>query len=417
MKSNRLKRTAFLLVAGMAMCHTAMAADEVTVTVDDVTIGQGSTAVMTIRFETEMTNLSAVQAYFIYPEGIPVLEDENGNPTFTVGDCYSDQSVQSRFYMKDKSDRKVSMTAFSFNSSAFATTSGSLISYTLSCDESTPVGTYTGTLVDVVFSTQGGEGIELPEITFNINVVDPKDAYTVLDETSTTAPVAAENANVIVKRTIKAGNWSTLCLPFAMTGEQLTAVFGDDVQIADMTSVEDTSSESAQERDEVDDITVTFETIDISNGLEANHPCIIKTKKDISEFEVEGVTLEPEEQPTLQVGKKKADRSYMYGTYVAATEVPEEGLFLSDNKFWYSTGKTKMKGFRAYFMLNNTLDSYYDETSDARVNFIVDGTTTSIVDLGAEQVSSVYDIQGRKLESVPQQKGVYIINGQKQAKR
>lgn len=51
-------------------------------------------------------------------------------------------------------------------------------------------------------------------------------------------PEAAEGVNVRVKRTIKANEWSTLVLPFAMTAEQVKSAFGNDVQLADFTGVE-----------------------------------------------------------------------------------------------------------------------------------------------------------------------------------
>ena len=40
---------------------------------------------------------------------------------------------------------------------------------------------------------------------------------------------------VRVKRTINANEWSTICLPFAITAEQVKGVFGDDVQLGDFT--------------------------------------------------------------------------------------------------------------------------------------------------------------------------------------
>jgi len=70
------------------------------------------------------------------------------------------------------------------------------------------------------------------EVTTMITVVEPQDSRVVLDETSTTAPKASNGAvDVLVKRTIKANEWSTICLPFTMTETQVKTAFGDDVRI------------------------------------------------------------------------------------------------------------------------------------------------------------------------------------------
>jgi hypothetical protein len=39
-----------------------------------------------------------------------------------------------------------------------------------------------------------------------------------------------------VIRSIKAGDWSTICLPFAMSEAQCQAAFGDDVELANFSS-------------------------------------------------------------------------------------------------------------------------------------------------------------------------------------
>ena len=45
----------------------------------------------------------------------------------------------------------------------------------------------------------------------------------------------------------------------------------------------------------------------------------------------------------------------MTGTLVKTT-IPADGLFLSDNKFYYSAGKTNIKAFRCWFELDAVLD-------------------------------------------------------------
>lgn len=75
--------------------------------------------------------------------------------------------------------------------------------------------------------------------------------------------MAETNANVRVRRTIKAGEWNTICLPFAMTAEQVKGAFGNDVQIGDFNDYEFDG----------DVISVKFRN---ATAIEANHPYIIK---------------------------------------------------------------------------------------------------------------------------------------------
>jgi hypothetical protein len=69
---------------------------------------------------------------------------------------------------------------------------------------------------------------------------------TFLSETDTELPADETGANVTVTRTIKADEWSTFCLPFAMTEEQVKTVFGQDVQLADFTGCEVTYEDDGE---------------------------------------------------------------------------------------------------------------------------------------------------------------------------
>lgn len=265
------------------------------------------------------------------------------------------------------------------------------------------------------------------EGTFKIEIVAPL----VLDENSTVEPEATagvENFKVI--RSVKAGKWNTICFPFELSNAQLKEIFGSDVELASLAgnSQKKTSPlcyeiTAWDADDNITAIDVKFETIDLSdeeNIFEANTPYIIKTSKDITEFSVKA-QIAPED-PIIEDtnGQTSASRKIIYGqfvgTYVANTVVPENGLFISDNKFWYSTGQTKMKAFRAYINLYENLASL---EGNAKISFVVDGDPTSIDGIGYQHVvDGVYDLSGRKIQLEDGdlnklQKGVYIIDGKK----
>ena len=116
------------------------------------------------------------------------------------------------------------------------------------------------------------------------------------------------------------------------------------------------------------------------------------------------------------VGRGANAKTYgFYGKLAAGTVIPENGLFLSGNEFWYSTGKTKMKGFRGYFQFTDVVP----QSSSAKVNFSVDGEPTSIDGMNIKYaIDGVYDLSGRKIklengDVTKLQKGVYIIDGKK----
>ena len=240
------------------------------------------------------------------------------------------------------------------------------------------------------------------DVTFKVKVVNA--LTVVLDDTSTTLPENATGVNVVVKRTIKANDWSTICLPFEMSEEQVKAAFGNDVELADFTSW------SSEEDDDGNIVSINIDFTDVTE-IEANHPYIIKVTETISKFNVDGVDIEVDEEPVVQVGKKKAERGYFTGCYVANTEVPENNLFLSENKFWYSKGLTKMKAFRGFFELADVLTAV--EGADSRISMSFDNQTEGIKETSnlKSQSSNLYDLQGRRV--VKPGKGLYIQNGRK----
>ena len=143
---------------------------------------------------------------------------------------------------------------------------------------------------------------------------------------------------------------------------------------------------------------------------------------------MDGVDVEAEDEPSVDCdeirlgsGTKKDPYRYLYnsfvGTYVENTEVPELSLFLNGNKFWYSTGATKMKAFRAYFSFYDVLTEVLE--AESKIRFVVDDEVTSIdgIPSAADKMGAVYNLNGQlmgidvDLNSLPA--GVYIKNGQK----
>ena len=244
---------------------------------------------------------------------------------------------------------------------------------------------------------------------FEIEITD----RVILDENSTIVPLATdEEVDILVKRTVKAGQWSTICQPFDMTEEQVHAAFGDDVQIAEL----DIYDEAYTLNDD-GTITVFFTDADLSEGLYANWPYIIRTTGDISQFEVHARLTPAEEEAVAEYetgkGKNKKTIGSFTGTLHAGAVIPSECLFLSGNKFWYSTGKTVSKAFRAWFWFEDVLEDL--NSAEARISLSFNGGETSGIDLQFTDLRfnshAVYDLQGRCVEHPG--KGLFIRDGKK----
>ena len=269
----------------------------------------------------------------------------------------------------------------------------------------TAVGEYPVTIDNIRIN-----GAELgTPVVFNINVVA---LHTViLDEESTTAPENATGVNVTVKRTINANEWSTICLPFAMSESQVKAAFGDDVQLGDFVDYDTTE-------DGDENIIGISINLDDATAIEANHPYTIKVSHDITEFTIEGVDIESDEESAYteynngQTGKKKVIYGTFEGTLHAGKTLTENQLFLSGNQFWYSSGLTTIKAFRAYFDFMDVLSEIENASSRVVMKWN-DEQPTGISEIKHEtqKNSQYYDLSRRRV--VRPNKGVYIVDGKK----
>ena len=396
MKKHVLSVCAMLAIAGSTL------ADD-TFSVDDISLPVNSEAELTVRFRLDEGSTCSGYVFWLQlPEQVDVVTKANGNIDYTLGDSYDETPTLT----PNMSDGYLKVACLNANSDPLINQTGTLVTFRLKVKDGATVNVgdvLNAKMLEGTISAENGSIHSVADVDFTITIAAPADTRTVLDETSTTTPAAATGADVRVKRTIKANEWSTICLPFAMTAEQVKDAFGDDVELADFTSW------TPEEDDEGAIVSITVGFTDVTE-IEANHPYIIKVSSAISEFTVDGVDIDPEEEPVVQVGRKSSERGWMYGTYIV-TKVPEENLFLSENKFWYSTGNTTTKAFRGYFMFSDVLDAYYDETS-APIYISIGGETTRLDQLNIDgEDSNYYDLNGRMVKTP--QKGVYIRNGKK----
>lgn len=407
-----MKKILYFFCAMLAFSSNALADD--TFSVDDVVLPQNGEADVVVRFSLDAGNTCSGYTFWLQvPDElgfVTYVKNEKTYVTYTAGDSYDETPTITPNI--DAGYLKVA--CVTANSDPLNKQSGVLVTFKLKAIAAVAVGTsLTGKLVKGTISEEGGSVHDVADAIFKITIGAPADNRTVLDETSTTAPVAATGVDVRVKRTILANEWSTICLPFAMTEAQTKAAFGNGVQIGDFVSYD-----TVEDGGNVVGLTINFTPV---TAIEANHPYVIKVSEGITEFTADNITIAPEAEPCVEydnglTGKKRVVYGTFTGTYVADCEIPYSGddvsLFLSGNKMYYASAQTKhMKAYRAYFWFSDILTT----ADEARISMTFDEISTPI----ASPISSPegqdiwYDLQGRKLLGEPTQKGVYIYNGNK----
>ncbi len=401
-----MKRTFIVLCMQLAYMGAASAEH---LSVEAISIPQGRKASLVIQYHfAEEDVYSGYQFRIELPEGITTVSDGEGQPAYTAGECH-DGGAYSITIRDDNGS--VGIVAYSTSSTPLKGTGGILLSIPIQCSETLPVGTYEAEITGIQFGNKDGVNTTfMDDVAFTVTVASPDTPDVILDETSTALPEASGGEVLIkVKRTIKAGEWSTLCLPFSMTEAQVYEAFGEDVQLMEFIEYE--------KDDNLTSICVVFDEAYLAeDGFFANYPYIIRTTKDISYFTVTS-TIDPDEENAIaeytngRTGSRKEVYGTFYGTLKSGTTVPENSLFLNANKFYYSAGNTPIMGFRGYFDFVAVLSSVDNAASAVTLRIGEETTSLEALQKGCAADGKVYDLQGRMIENPG--KGIYIKNNKK----
>ena len=392
-----MKRIMFSIMALFAISAGVMAQNSLSVS--NIQLPKTDVATLTVNFQFDKADTyTGYQFDLELPEQLEFVLDENSTvPKYEMGECHDDHTLSTN--MKDG---VLTILASSMTTSPLKATSGILLKFTIkAASNDLVIGTiYECSIKNIKITDGNGAKTELDASTFNVTI----SKYTILDETSTVAPTAKTGVDVLVKRTIKANEWSTICLPFEMSEAQVKEAFGDDVKLGDFTGYD--------VKDEGETITVNFTDV-TPTSIEANHPYIIKVSAPVTEFTVDGVDIDPQDAE-INKGTSRKPKAFI-GNYVAGTEVENGCLFLNNNKFWYSVGTTKIKAFRAYFNFFDLLPDFEENYAEApAITFgFNNGGVTGIesVSNGLSTSDSYYNLNGQRVETP--RKGLYILNNKK----
>ncbi|MBQ3780527.1 MAG: hypothetical protein II801_01930, partial [Bacteroidaceae bacterium] len=220
-----------------------------------------------------------------------------------------------------------------------------------------------------------------------------------LDETAATPPTTASNVavrfvrNIIANTNAESGNaWNTICFPFDLTAEQISTFFGAQAVVKQLNEVKTNGNGGAQ---------LYFEAV---TDIVANTPYIMQTAQAATEYLIKGIDVKPSENQTVTVGGVEFVGNYVYPLVMANTGGTD--YYILNDVFKSSTGRTKIKGYRAYFHVPAA-------SGIKALGFRPDEATgieeTSVTD--ALEGAEIYDLSGRRVARPS--KGFYIVNGKK----
>ena len=227
----------------------------------------------------------------------------------------------------------------------------------------------------------------------------------------------------------KDGNWNTLCLPFALTAEQIAAspLANADIRELDVTGTYDSGKQTGL------DGTTLYLYFKEATAIEAGKPYIIKwdnTGENLDNPVFTGVTVSNVDTDIKKtVSTSDGGKVSFKGNYdpIPLTAGDQTSLYLGTNNTLYypkTTGNGKtINAFRAYFKLSE------GQSASAFVLNFGDGnettgiTNTDFTDFTDRDSSDSYNscskdnawftLDGRKLNDKPTQKGIYIRNSKK----
>lgn len=189
-----------------------------------------------------------------------------------------------------------------------------------------------------LLNNQANSGGVLHGITF-APYVAPAGVTMTDTDTDNTAWVAHldETSDVQLNRTILGGMYNTICLPFTVSSGKCKAIFGSDVELYTLGSATISG----------DILNLQFNT---SSDIWKGTPILIKTSTDIVNPLFEGVTIE----------RETADRTTREAVTFRGTFVQKDFhngdqvlLLVANNMLSYPLSDRTLKGFRAYFEINN----------------------------------------------------------------
>ena len=357
------------------------------------------------------------------PEGVTVAKNTSGKIRTSLTAARLPEDDEHTVTAAEQPDGSILFLCGSQYDETFTGTDGEILTVIVEVASGMEEGDYVIALRNIELTeTDISQYYDVEEVLSTLTVAS-SDGRIHFDENSMTQPAytAGEKGDVTMKRTIKKGVWSTLVLPFNLTRSMATSLFGSDVEFAQYSGFEVDYGDDEENITPLG-ITIKFSSYSIParGNLAGGTPVLIRVNapQEITTIEADNVTLTSGVND-VNIGDEYGTAGKFTGTLVK-TKVPADGLFLSDNNFWYSTGKTNIKAFRGWFELDAVLGK--ETEFGAKVRFVIDDVPTAIEDMNIDLADgAVYTVQGllvgKNVEWETLPGGIYIVNGRKVLKR
>lgn len=203
-----------------------------------------------------------------------------------------------------------------------------------------------------------------------------------------------DNTYVKLNRTLVANKWNTLCVPFAISEEEIKANFGEGTLV--------------EKFEAVNGNTVNFAN---ATSIEAGVPYLIKPTVTGTAYTFNGKDVIADAPKT----EGNADVTFQ-GIY-SPTDITNNGSIKAagiteDGKVLFVNAGSQTKAFRCFFTIS-------DNTSitPAMLKISIKGVETAInsivMDNSNATDNAVYNLQGQRVNGNSLTKGIYIKNGKK----
>lgn len=252
---------------------------------------------------------------------------------------------------------------------------------------------WTGSEKSVNFQTNSGT--TTPTVsTFRVYVEYPNVKTFVYNENETNNIEAWENSDITLNRTLVADKWNTLCVPFAISEEEIKANFGEGTLV--------------EKLDAVNGNTVNFAD---ATSIEAGVPYLIKPIVAGTTYTFNGKDV------IADAPKTEGNTDVTFQGIYSPTDITNGGTVKAagvteDGKVLFVNADSKTKAFRCFFTLNDNAT-----ISPAMLKISIKGVETAInsIVMGNNNAAdnAIYNLQGQRVNGNSLTKGIYIKNGKK----
>lgn len=205
---------------------------------------------------------------------------------------------------------------------------------------------------------------------------------------------AWENSDITLNRTLVADKWNTLCVPFAISGEEIKANFGEGTLV--------------EKFEAVNGNTVNFTD---ATSIEAGVPYLIKPTVAGTAYTFNG------KEVSADAPKVEGNADVTFQGIYSPTDITNNGTVKAagvteDGKVLFVNAGSKTKAFRCFFTISDNAT-----ITPAMLKISIKGVETAINSIVMDNSNAIdnaiYNIQGQRVNGNSLTKGIYIKNGKK----